>query len=312
MSMYLIFMMSIMFICSSMSYWTMWLGLEMVNFFLIPWLMEEKNVYKNSKIFFYFVVQVIATGCFLLGAMNYKSMFFFWLLLTGMIIKLGSFPLHMWVLSVVENMNWKKFSFFMTMSKMGPISVMTFINPMLSMVKLLWGGLMVPLMGLKTSSIRKMLAYSSIAHMSWIMICIVLCKSLLLFFLASYWSIFIISCLMFNSHSSSSVKDLFYPSSMYLELFLILCLMGFPPFLGFFPKLFTLKAMCFEGMMTESVVVGILSIIPFFFYLKMLIMMCMTFSYKNLSFISLKLYKKNFFLKILLFVLGMEIFCCCL
>nr|YP_009519728.1 NADH dehydrogenase subunit 2 [Colpocephalum griffoneae]AYC65902.1 NADH dehydrogenase subunit 2 [Colpocephalum griffoneae] len=298
---------SLMFLISSTSFWSMWLGLEMYNFFFTPWLMEEEKYKKSSKIFFYFVIQVMASGMFLIGMSNPNSGFFYTLLLVSMLLKLGGFPLHSWVLVVVENMKWIKFSFFLTVSKIGPIVVLMMSNPMVSMIKYVLGGVITPILGLKSSSIRIMLAYSSIAYMSWIVTTICVSKSLLLFFVIIYWSIFICSCFFFKKLMMKSVKDFFRNSCSYLEMSVILSLMGFPPFLGFFPKLFTVKVLCMMSMIPEALILSTLSVIPFYFYLKMLMSMMMSFSFKNHSFLPLMTINKIIFFEVLLIMFSLEV-----
>nr|QPN54231.1 NADH dehydrogenase subunit 2 [Osborniella crotophagae] len=302
----IIILFSLIYICSSTTFWTMWLGLEMFNFFFIPWLMGDSNNYKSFKIFYYFVIQVIGSGLMLIGMVDITSPVFFYSMFISLILKLGSFPFHSWVLLVIEKMDWKKFSFFMTISKMGTVSIMAFFNPTLFFIKFLWGGVLVPFQGLKTMSIRKMLTFSSIAHMTWIMTAISINKTLLIFFLLLYWLVFVFTCLMFES--KNSLKDLFHSSNLFWEIFFILCAMGFPPFLGFFPKMLVLKYLCNDSLFLEAFYLGLTSIIPFYFYIKMIIMMFFCFGFKNISNVyTYKNSKKLLYCMILLFI-SLELF----
>nr|WIM51619.1 NADH dehydrogenase subunit 2 [Colpocephalum spinicollis] len=304
---------SISFICSSSSIWTFWIGLEMFNFFLIPWLSEGVSQMKSVKVFFYFTIQTLASGFFVLGGVNCSiSTLFYSLAIIGLVIKLGMFPSHLWVLYVVENMAWKKFSFFMTLGKLGSLFVMSYLQPMIYFSYPLLSGVLVPMTSLNSHSLRKMLSLSSISHMSWLMMCLMLSKPLMVVYVSIYWLIFISSCIyIFNTPSAVTLKDLkVFKRVGLLEVFVLLNLMGFPPFLGFFPKVFTLKAMVNEGLFVEAVLMSISALLPFFFYLKMILLYTTLVNKLNVSF-SIPNYmtyslEKTFIIVISILFIGLE------
>nr|YP_010875335.1 NADH dehydrogenase subunit 2 [Ciconiphilus decimfasciatus]WGW14989.1 NADH dehydrogenase subunit 2 [Ciconiphilus decimfasciatus] len=304
--MLVIMVISLMMICSSFSYWSMWLGLEMFNFFFIPWLLMEENHYKSSKIFYYFIIQVTGSGMMLISFNNINHIFFYLIFIFSMFVKLGSFPFHSWMIVVVENMDWYKFFFFMTLSKLGSICILFIFGLPSYIMKVSWGGMILPIWGMKLFSLRKMLAYTSIANISWILTSISLSKMMTIYYIVLYWSTFYIVCLFLKKMNIKSLKDLLNSSFSSLKMIAVLSLMGFPPFLGFFPKLMILKMLCMKKMFIESFIISLISVIPFFFYLKMLIMMFWFFHFKNMSFFCLKEKKLNITIYCLLFFFCVE------
>nr|YP_010926065.1 NADH dehydrogenase subunit 2 [Piagetiella africana]WKF19578.1 NADH dehydrogenase subunit 2 [Piagetiella africana] len=272
-------------ITSSFSLWSMWLGLESMNFFTIPWLMEGEDLQKMLKCFMYFIVQCASSSMFLMGTLDIMNIYFFVLATTSMMLKMGVFPFHIWMIHVVEMMKWKKFSIFMTILKMPPLTVMLYLNPELWVMKVSWGGLLSPTQGLKNLSIRMMLTYSSVSYYSWLMIVVVLSKNLTFFFLMAYWTVLIMSCVMFSYKICNSVKDLISKKFHILDGYIMMSVMGFPPFLGFYPKLFTMKNMVFNNMVMESLMLSFMSLMPMYMYLKMLFSQCLKFYNSNYSFI---------------------------
>nr|YP_010890551.1 NADH dehydrogenase subunit 2 [Franciscoloa roseicapillae]WIM51557.1 NADH dehydrogenase subunit 2 [Franciscoloa roseicapillae]WIM51570.1 NADH dehydrogenase subunit 2 [Franciscoloa roseicapillae]WIM51580.1 NADH dehydrogenase subunit 2 [Franciscoloa roseicapillae] len=279
----------IILICSGNSMWTFWLGLEMFGFIFFPWIMEDSKQYSSSKIFKYFLIQAIASGLFIFSVNIETSVLSYTFIMVSMMIKLGVFPFHLWVVNISEMMPWNKFSFMMTGAKSGGLVVTLFLSPELLLITPSLLGVVAPLGGMKSSSIRKMLVFSSVSHMSWMMACCCLSPTLLMTYITIYWFIFLSVCKMFKSYNINSLRDC-YESPNFLSFWnivIILSLMGVPPFLGFIPKLFAMTAMIEHGHIIMVMFMGIMNILPMYFYLKMMLLYFSSHNYYNFSFLKL-------------------------
>merc|ERR1712117_243982 len=94
--------------------------------------------------------------------------------------------------------------------------------------------------GLNQTQIRVLLAYSSIGHIGWILVCVIFSYSIffIYFFVYRVVNLGIMICINFYSLKGVSVLNIGGVSYIY-SVFLILIflsLAGLPPFLGFYPK----------------------------------------------------------------------------
>jgi NADH:ubiquinone oxidoreductase subunit 2 (subunit N) len=89
----------------------MWLRLELAFFGFVP-ILNGKGVYENESAVKYFVVQRIGSGVLLVGILLVGSFTGFgglnmsfevvnFIILVGLMVKLGIFPLHFWFPSVI-------------------------------------------------------------------------------------------------------------------------------------------------------------------------------------------------------------------
>nr|YP_010872805.1 NADH dehydrogenase subunit 2 [Franciscoloa funerei]WGU50369.1 NADH dehydrogenase subunit 2 [Franciscoloa funerei] len=291
--MYLFLIFCIALICSGNSMWTLWLGLEMFGFVFFPWIMENSSQYSSSKMFKYYLIQAIASGLFIFSMNMDTGNLSYILAMISMMIKLGVFPFHLWVVNISEMMPWNKFSFMMTGAKAGGLVVMLLLSPELLLMIPALLGVIAPLTGMKSSSVRKMLVFSSVSHMSWMIVCCCMSSTLLVWYILIYWSIFFTVCKLFDFHKVNSLRDC-YQSPNFLSfwnIMIILSIMGLPPFLGFIPKLLVLYSLAEHGHYILAVFMGVMNVLPMYFYLKMMLLYFSAHSNHNSSF--MKLISKN-------------------
>nr|YP_010890543.1 NADH dehydrogenase subunit 2 [Eomenopon denticulatum]WIM51549.1 NADH dehydrogenase subunit 2 [Eomenopon denticulatum] len=271
---------------SSSSLWTMWLGLEMYNFSLIPWLYKQSSKISKDKIFKYFIIQMVSSSLFLMGVLLEISSS---LLVISMVMKLGGFPFHMWVVIMLENMSWKKLEILLTLSKMTGLLIMSMINPTLSSLSPYMLGVLTPLGGLKEMSVRKLFSLSSISHLSWMFMIICQSPSLTLIYFLSYWLVLSVGCKFMYMLNIHSLKDLMMPSSMKLSgTILMIVLMGFPPFFGFVPKFLTIKLMAESSYIILLLFMCVSSIFPMYMYIKLFLNLFTSVNHWNMSFTYMK------------------------
>lgn len=129
------------------------------------------------------------------------------------------------------------------------------------------------IIGINQTRLRKILAYSSINHISWIIATLIFFKTLWLIYFLIYRIISLNLILIFNNFNIFYFKQIFnYLKSPLLKLFFILnffSLGGLPPFLGFFPKWLTIQYIIINNLIITSFLIILITLITLFFYIRL-------------------------------------------
>ncbi len=144
--------------------------------------------------------------------------------------------------------------------------------------------------GVSQSSIKRMLAYSSIAHGGYLLVALLagndLGKGAILFYLATYaitnlGAFGLIGLIESRERANDQISDYAglwqqHPWLAALMAMFLLSLGGFPPFGGFIAKYYVFIAAVQAGY-TWLAIIGVLtSVVSVFFYLRVIVMMYMT------------------------------------
>ena len=145
-------------------------------------------------------------------------------------------------------------------------------------------------MGVLQNNIKRMLAYSSIAHAGYLLLGIIAAnaagKSAVLFYLLTYavanlGALGIVSLLGTASHPHDQLRDFgglwkSRPALAGLMTVFLLSLGGFPPTAGFIGKWYIFSAAVQEGHYWLAIIGVLSSVVSVFFYLRIVVMMYMT------------------------------------
>nr|YP_010996932.1 NADH dehydrogenase subunit 2 [Dendrodoris krusensternii]WPH63916.1 NADH dehydrogenase subunit 2 [Dendrodoris krusensternii] len=268
---------------SSSSWIICWVGLELSFLGVIPLLLSDTSYSSLSKeaVVKYFCVQALGSAFLMLGGcMVYSSFYVSWLFYSvfflGLFMKLGLFPMHFWVPSVVSGLSWFPIFLLLGWQKLPPFALLINFSEYyywFSPVLLIFGGLSAlvgAVIGLNQSSFRAMLGSSSIAHTGWVCLGVVY---------GGVWIYFGIYC--------TSLILLMVFSFLGDELLVsmsILGLSGLPPFLMFIGKWSVLKSALESeagfGFLILPLVGALLSL---FFYLKFFYSFYLKFSESSMN-----------------------------
>lgn len=253
-----------------------WLGLELNIISFLPLIFKEDE-YSAERAVKYFIVQAIASQIFILGAVFLKDYNIFnVLILVALSLKLGVAPFHFWYASVAQGLTWGQNIILMVVQKIGPLhlifSGLSHINGFvifLIITSCVVGGLG----GLNQNQLRKIIAYSSINHISWTMAAMLNSSWLWLkyYFVYCYIRIFVIYQLL--RVSVFSVKGLIGDHSVSFVSsfsFSLLSLGGLPPFLGFIPKWRVIRILSEVGGHILGVFLATFTLISLYFYVRLL------------------------------------------
>jgi NADH-quinone oxidoreductase subunit N len=145
-------------------------------------------------------------------------------------------------------------------------------------------------LGVLQSNIKRMLAYSSIAHAGYLLLGIVAAnsagKAAILFYLLAYavanlGALGIVALLGTGEHPHDQLRDFAglskaRPALAGLMTVFLLSLGGFPPTAGFIGKWYIFNAAVQEGHYTLAIIGVLTSVVSVFFYLRIVVMMYMT------------------------------------
>nr|YP_009128476.1 NADH dehydrogenase subunit 2 [Streptocephalus sirindhornae]AJP09648.1 NADH dehydrogenase subunit 2 [Streptocephalus sirindhornae] len=256
-------LLSYLIMLSSESWLGLWLGLELNSLSFIPILIGlSKEV--SLK---YFLVQSFGSVLFLLGIFNPS---FSILSSLGLLLKTGVAPLHFWVISVTKNMSWSLLMILLTTQKLGPLLGLA-MSGFSSLMVIILSALLGSLGGFIQSNMRLIITFSSIAHLSWLLINL---SSMPLFF--TYFSVYCFISVtlgvlfqkmkIFNISQMNFSQDLLLKTSLSLSL---LSLGGLPPLLGFFIKWMTIELSLLSLLLCSVLVFS--TCLSLFFYLKIVL-----------------------------------------
>nr|YP_010400320.1 NADH dehydrogenase subunit 2 [Drupa morum]UQS76019.1 NADH dehydrogenase subunit 2 [Drupa morum] len=247
---------------SSFHWLSIWAGLEINLIGFLPMLVYQKSTSESESAVKYFVVQALGSSMLIFGSLVSFSMSFTWdlhvmspfysagllLILGGLCMKLGLFPFHYWLPSVMAGLPWVTCMLLATWQKLAPLFLLLCILELndsyvlalvlcsMSAGSSIIGGVG----GMNQTQVRALLAYSSIGHLGWMTFALLHSEWSMKFYLLVY---IVVSAFMFISllkvnmgsmKNISSLKD-FGVIQVSIMLFL-LSLGGLPPLLGFLSK----------------------------------------------------------------------------
>nr|ARH54886.1 NADH dehydrogenase subunit 2 [Bradycellus ruficollis] len=271
---------------SSYTWMGTWMGLEINLLSFIPLLKKKNNLYSTESSIKYFLVQTLASTIFLFSILMIMMMnnlisdilninvYMMMMINSSLLMKMGAAPFHFWFPEIIEGMNWINSLVLMTWQKIAPMMLLSYTIKysnyiiMIILMSILVGSLG----GLNQISLRKIMAYSSINHLGWMLSSFLNSNMIWMLYFMMYTLISISLIYMLNSFKifylqqmySFMNKNLLVKFSLLLNL---LSLGGLPPFLGFLPKWIIIQYLSYNYMYLLFFMI-IMTLITLFFYLR--------------------------------------------
>nr|AVN67971.1 NADH dehydrogenase subunit 2 [Neolaxta sp. B107] len=290
---------------SSNSWLNAWMGLEINLLSFVPLMSNNDNILMTEASLKYFLIQAIASSALLFiiisKSLN-ESMFTLLnqplmsiILMVPLLLKSGVAPMHWWFPSVMEGLSWSNCLILMIIQKMAPLLLISYTiqmnNFMMSIILL---SMMIGTIGgYNQVSIRKIMAYSSINHLGWMLAAMMMSESMwmLYFIIYSTLSLAVIMIVIPMQISFVNQIHLVNKEMKILKFMLVMTLLslgGLPPFLGFLPKWFIIQQMMMNWSMIIISIMVILSLITLYYYLRLtyssFIILSFELSWSHLSF----------------------------
>nr|YP_161196.1 NADH dehydrogenase subunit 2 [Tarsipes rostratus]CAG26369.1 NADH dehydrogenase subunit 2 [Tarsipes rostratus] len=274
------------------SHWlTAWMGLEINTLAIIPLLTLPNHPRATESAIKYFLTQATASMVMMFAIIHNASMTNQWTLLQisnptastlmtlALATKLGLAPFHFWVPEVAQGIPLFSGMILLTWQKIAPTSIMYQISPTLNMNILILLAIMSTLLGgwggLNQTQLRKIMAYSSIAHMGWMTIIILINPIMTLLNLILYIIATLALFLTLNHASVTKIKSIsnLWNKSTPLTIIIFLSLLslgGLPPLTGFMPKWMILQELINSNNITIATLMALSALLNLFFYMRII------------------------------------------
>nr|AID22242.1 NADH dehydrogenase subunit 2 [Pseudostegana silvana] len=280
---FMIMMTGTMVTVTSNSWLSAWMGLEINLLSFIPLMSDSNNIMPAEASLKYFLTQALASTVLLFSIIlmmlkniiielnySYISM----MTLSSLLMKSGAAPFHFWFPNMMEGMTWMNSLILMTWQKIAPLMLITHVNMnfllktsiILSVIVGAWGGM-------NQTSLRKLMAFSSINHLGWMLMSLNISEMYLMIYFLFYSFLSISIILMFNTfkmfHFNQMFSLFFNSKTMKFLLFMnFLSLGGLPPFLGFLPKWLVIQQLVINNNLFLLFISILSTLITLFFYLR--------------------------------------------
>nr|AFB19524.1 NADH dehydrogenase subunit 2 [Pnoepyga albiventer] len=275
----------------SSNHWiTAWAGLEINTLAILPLISKSHHPRAIEAATKYFLTQATASTLLLFSSMTNAWHTGQWdithltnptsclILTSALAMKLGLAPFHFWFPEVLQGSPLSTGLLLSTVMKFPPITLLFMTSPslhpslltymaILSMAVAGWAGL-------NQTQTRKILAFSSIAHLGWMTIIISYSPKLTLLNFYLYTLMTAAVFLALNSMKTLKLSTLMTtwtkaPSLNAMLLLALLSLAGLPPLTGFLPKWLIIQELTKQDMTPTATMISILSLLGLFFYLRL-------------------------------------------
>nr|ASM41783.1 NADH dehydrogenase subunit 2 [Leptura arcuata]QVM79127.1 NADH dehydrogenase subunit 2 [Leptura annularis] len=268
---------------SSYSWMSMWIGLEINLLSIIPLLSDPNNTYPSESALKYFITQALASVIFLFSIimnLNFMEIFpqnsiFIMMMNSALLTKMGAAPFHAWFPEVMEGLNWLNCLIMLTWQKIAPMILLMYNMKMTTffLCIIIFSSIIGSILGLNQISLRKILAYSSINHISWMIASMMNYQNIWLVYFLIYSIINLNIILILNTQNIFYLKQLnntLTYSKIFKFFFVMnfLSLGGLPPFLGFLPKWLVINNLTQNNFYLLSILLISFTLITLFFYLR--------------------------------------------
>nr|QCT05097.1 NADH dehydrogenase subunit 2 [Microgale fotsifotsy] len=279
-------------ITMSSSHWLMtWMGLEMNMFAIIPLIIKTHSPRSTEAATKYFLVQASASMMLLMAASINFMYSGQWtltsmdhqmactILLIALMMKLGMAPFHFWVPEVTQGTLLSTSLIILTWQKLAPLSIMYQIAPSFNQNIILTSAMLSILIGgwggLNQTQLRKIMAYSSIAHMGWMAAVLMFNSSLMLLNLLLYiiFTLATFTILMNCSTTSTSTLSMAWnnhPLMITMLLTVLMSMGGLPPLSGFIPKWLIIDELIKNGNIILPTAMAVMALLNLYFYMRLI------------------------------------------
>nr|YP_010586446.1 NADH dehydrogenase subunit 2 [Paduniella communis]UZZ44247.1 NADH dehydrogenase subunit 2 [Paduniella communis] len=284
---FIFMMMSTIMMISNNSWIISWMLMEINLFSFIP-LMFNKNSWSSESMMKYFFIQTISSLLLFFFIMNLWKLIDFKLISLMnlcLMMKMGASPFHLWYIQIIESMSWMNFFLISSWQKIMPLIMLSYnfnLNLIIMMIYL--NSLFSFMGGINQTSMRKIMGYSSLNHISWMLSSIMMNFNMLLIYLFTYLIMMMNICMIIYMFNVNKLNQLFQINNLKLNLLMFslifFSLSGLPPFIGFISKWMIVNFLIMNNFIFMNLFMIISSLIVLFFYLNMMYYMILFNKYK--------------------------------
>lgn len=250
----------------------------------IPLIINTNNSLSSEAALKYFLTQALASAIFLFAVIlifilnnwenplliRYRNL----LISSTLFLKRGAAPFHFWFPEVMEGLTWYNSLILITWQKIAPLILLSYcLNYNFLFFIIITSILVGSLGGLNQTSLRKLIAFSSINHLGWITAGLLNRENLWFtyFLLYSFLSFAIV--FLFNNFKLFHINQIFslFNNNTVIKFIIFITLLslgGLPPFLGFLPKWLIIESLVNINLLFLITIIVCLTLITLYFYVR--------------------------------------------
>nr|ACO89911.1 NADH dehydrogenase subunit 2 [Pseudamia gelatinosa] len=286
----------------SSSHWLIaWVGLELNTLAILPLMARQPHPRAVEATTKYFLIQAAAAATLLFAATTNAWISGQWeihqmahpiptaIATIALAMKVGLAPTHFWLPEVLQGLDLNTGLILSTWQKLAPFSLllqMPHHNPLLLIALGLLSTLVGGFGGLNQTQLRKILAYSSIAHLGWMIMVLQFSPSLTFLTLTTYLVMTSSMFLTFKLKKSTTINSLATswakaPTLTAITPLVLLSLGGLPPLTGFMPKWLILQELSKQQLPLTATIAAMTALLSLYFYLRLSYALTLTLSPNN-------------------------------
>nr|BAM74747.1 NADH dehydrogenase subunit 2 [Diogenichthys atlanticus] len=275
-----------------------WMGLEINTLAIIPLMTQQHHPRAVEAATKYFLMQATAAAMILFASTTNAWITGEWnitqlshplpttIMTMALALKLGLAPTHFWLPEVLQGLNLTTGLILSTWQKLAPLTLITQLpstSPTLLIFLALTSTLVGGWGGLNQTQLRKILAYSSIAHLGWMILTLQFNPALSIFALLTYILMTTSAFLTFNTTNATNIHTLSntrtkMPTLTALTPLIMMSLGGLPPLTGFAPKMLILQELTKQNLPLTATLAALTALLSLYFYLRICYTMSLTIS----------------------------------
>lgn len=274
------------------SHWLIvWIGFEINILAIIPLLIKTHHPRSTEAATKYFLTQATASILLILAVIINLLYSGQWtitniinptastILTLAITIKLGLSPFHFWVPEVTQGIPLSSGLILLTWQKLAPLSVLYIISPNINSDLLLTISILSILIGgwggLNQTQLRKIIAYSSIAHIGWITTILIYNPTITLLNLTIYIIITLTIFILLITTTTTTTLSLAHtwnktPLITIIIIAVLLSLGGLPPLAGFIPKWMIIQELTKNESIILPTFIAITALLNLYFYMRLI------------------------------------------
>nr|QIJ57901.1 ND2 [Hemidactylus benguellensis] len=282
---------------SSNHWFLAWLGLELNTLSILPIMAKHHHPRAIEATTKYFLIQATAAASILFAStinawqtghwslMHTNSNITTTLATIAIMMKLGIAPMHLWYPEALQGTPVGTAMLISTWQKIAPLTFLYLLHNNLNPTMILTLGLLSAAIGgwtgLNQTQTRKIMAFSSIAHMGWLLVALnfnphLATLTVLLYLITTTATFTILSATTTKTITDMGTTWTTSPAMLSTAMLTLLSLGGLPPLTGFLPKWLILNELTTTNLAPIGLALLATSLPSLFFYTRMAYMTTLT------------------------------------